>query len=243
MSQRTVAGTDHEYLLAVTTKDGRTLSELPVLVKVTSVGERGTIATGHDKTGILQATFTFDFIDRRLNNHFEIKMTPYFPFEMKPLARFLAHFRSPGRFALRTVDGSDIATGPIPDHEAMAAEEFPAILDDLVLVQWAAGMTRKVGPQLLASEMEWVAIAARLIRGDSVAVTWADTRVGLKSTAPEDVRRRMAAELIDFRLRTPAPHVVEIDGTRYSVGVATEVEVPSARLADQHSDWVARAGG
>lgn len=114
---------------------------------------------------------------------------------------------------------------------------FTVLIEDLVLVQWASGITRKVGPVLTIEDAQAIRIASLLVRGEPIALTWKTFALELDDDASEDIRRRLLTDGLNFRLQTPQPHVAVIDGVSYPVGKGMEVAMTSAKLGPGHDDW------
>jgi len=156
---------------------------------------------------------------------------------MRPLVRFLSKQVSPNVLVLRPAAGRAAARAEIPVTESSVEPEFVQLIEDLVLVQWAAGLSRRVGPQLTRGDAAAISVAARMLRGETVDGSWTDFEVEFREDASEEGRRLLLQE--DFRVRLVArsPHVALIDGVEYHVGRGVEHEMESATLASEHRSW------
>jgi hypothetical protein len=227
----------HDLVLAIEDSAGVILSEVPVAFVIHSQGGRGSILQGTDRTGTLSVTATLDNAERKFRLQFAVHGVPFYPAEMRPLARFLAGIQTPNTLALCAPDGERIGHASVDDDEPLCSASFPRMVEDLVLVQWAAGMTRKTGPQFTQADAVAIKIAADFLRGVRLNLNWASLKIRLHDDAPEDLRRSMLGPGFSFTLKTPEPHVAVICGTSYPIGKGVEAEILSAKLAPGNDDW------
>lgn len=235
------SGEERDLVMAIVDPAGATLAEVPVAFRILHEGDRGSILQGVDRTRTMTVDVTVDGREGRLGIKITTLGVPFYPSEMRPLAKFLAGLARPNEMALRTPEGDEISKSKLEMEAPMRQPGFPALIEDLVLVQWASGMTRKVSPLLSVEDAQAIRIASILVRGEPIALTWTTFKMELADHASEDIRRRLLTEGLNFRLRTPQPHVAVIDGVSYPVGKGMEVVMTSARLGPGHSDW--RAAG
>jgi hypothetical protein len=235
-----------EFLIEAADPDGRTLCEVPIFGAMTSIGPRGSILEGTDRTGTFSIKATVDVQAKSVSLQLTTHAVPFYPSEMRPLARFLVECREPNMFGLRLPDGQRFAFGSFGANSPFADPAFPRLVEDLCLLQWASALTRKVDPGLTEDDLVAINTATQLLRGEPVSVTWTDITFRINEEAPEDVRRRMASEEFPFTLKTPEPYIATIGAVAYPIGKATSIEVLSARLAPgQHpliADGAVRLG-
>jgi hypothetical protein len=231
----------HELVLVIADAAGVILSEVPVSFAILSQGKRGSILQGSDRTGTLTVTATLDSEERKFKLQFEVRRVPFYPAEMRPLARLLVDIHKPNTLAICTPGGEQIGHGSVDYDEPLCSANFPRMVEDLVLVQWASGMTRKTGPEFTHADAVAIKIAADFIRGLRVNLTWNSVEMRLRDDVPKETRRSMLKAGFPFTLKTPVPHVAVIGGTSYPIGKGMHAEILSAKLAPGSEDW--RAAG
>jgi hypothetical protein len=234
------AGPPVELLLSATDPEGRTLAELPVLVRARTRGQRGGILKGSDKTGYLNVEVKLDQEAGKLGIKWAIDTGAggaFYPADMRPLVRFLSHQVSPNVLVVRTAEGGAAARAEIPATESAVEPGFARLIDDLVLVQWAAGLSRRVGPKLNKADADAISVAAKMLRGETVTGSWTDFQMEFREDASEAGRSLLIQNEFRVRLVAPRPHVALIDGIEYHVGRGVEHEMESATLAPEHRIW------
>lgn len=125
--------------------------------------------------------------------------------------------------------------------EEWIAPWMPQFMTDLVLVQTAAGMVRRIPGEIRVSELNAVAAAAALVRGEEIEVTWEQIVTTVSDDAPEAVRSTLFQGDESITLITHDPHLVTYAGVDYRVGRKARVTYDSVRLAgvaDRSSDGV-----
>jgi hypothetical protein len=227
----------HELVLGIADPAGAILSEVPVSFAIRSQGQRGSILHGTDRTGTLTVTVTLDNEERKFKLQFEVRRVPFYPAEMRPLARLLADLQKPNTMTIGAPGGEMIGHGSVEYDEPLCSPHFPRMVEDLVLVQWASGMTRKTGPDFTRADGVAIKIAADLIRGLRVNLTWESVKMRLRDDLSEDIRRSILEPGFPFTLKTPEPHAAVICGTSYPIGIGMQAEILSAKLALSSAIW------
>lgn len=217
-------------LLGVSAPDGTPLGELPISMVVTSRGERGSKLKGTDRSGIVQLDMTIDAIDHRATVNISVvyPKTAFFANEVRDPTRVLRHALKPNLLEFRTLDDSMVSRGESPFDEPFVEEGFEGFLDDLVLLQWASGLNRPVGPNFSNREVIEVDEAARLLRGETLEGTWTSLEMTVGSFSSDKARRDLAAGPHSLRIVGPRPQVATITGTAYAIGEMVEHTFESA---------------
>lgn len=220
------------FILACTAPDGRTLAELPLELRCINRGRRGSIWRGGDRTGSLSVELTADTRERRFQTKLAVRSgLSYYPQDMWPVVRFLVGFTKPNRVEVRTDSGQRLTELVDAPDEAWIAEFMPKFIEDLVLVQAAAGMTRKVPGEVSREDLEGIGAAAALLRGESIDVSW-DRLVFTVSGNPTGGEEHSFFDPeIPLILVTQEPHKVTFAGVDYPLGKRARV------------DYLARLGG
>lgn len=225
------------FILACSRPDGRVVAELPVEARRSSVGRRGSILAAQDRTGILVADMTVDVMSKKLRIVLRTNLAPYYPGEMRPLARFLAAYGEPNVVTVRDVDGTPISEPTPAIGEPWMKVFMLRVIDDLALLQWASGVVRKVGPDFRREDLIELEKAARLLRGEALEVTWDRIAINLNPKAPQESRARMLAGNFDLAYQSREPYTATIAGATYRLGKAVRTEIPSARLESVSAEW------
>jgi hypothetical protein len=230
----------HEARLAVLDPSDSTLAELPITLRATSRGLRGAVLNGADSTGILSVKVTSDVPDHRLSITLTTRAQPYVPDEMRRLVGFLAVLVKPNTVALRDAKGTDVGGSPIDAEEPFVEAYVPQLVDDLALVQWAARMSRKVGPDFSRDDLASLATGAALLRGVRLEMPWERMTVVVGKDALSALRRAALDGDFDCVLTTTTPHRVTIEGVLYPVGRGQRMEIVAARLEACDPAWTAQ---
>lgn len=227
-----VEPTTNTYILVCSAPDDATVSELPIEFDLESRGERGSIWKGSDRTGHVAVVLRVDGRERTFNVHFDIRrVASYYPQDMLPVARFLAALVPPNRFALNRESGERMSMPAAAGNEPWIAPWMPQFMADLVLVQTAAGMVRKVPGEIVVAELNAIAAAAALLRGEEIESTWAQIVTTVSDDAPETVRSMLFQRDESITLITHQPHKVTYAGVEYRVGRRVRAKYESVRLA------------
>jgi hypothetical protein len=234
-------GDARRMLLAVVDQSGSTLAETSVSLRITSWGRRGSLLEGGDRSGILSVHVTVDVHKRSFHIKLSVSAHAFFPDEGRPLARLLAVLVKPNLLIVRAEDGSEVGRSEILTDDPLVYPHFPKLVEDLALVQWAAGMSRQVGPDFSRDDIQSLAIGVALLRGERLEASWKRMRIVLSAKAPIDLRRSMLEGEFPFVLRSPQPHVVMIGGVWYAIGRGMQSEVVAARISRPLAAW--RASG
>ena len=123
----------HDLVLALTDPSDAIISEVPVSFAVLNRGKRGSILQGTDRTGIMTVHATVDSQERKFGLQLAVKVVPYYPAEMRPLARFLAGLREPNTVAICAPEGARLGHSALEFDQPLASADFPSLIEDLVL--------------------------------------------------------------------------------------------------------------
>jgi hypothetical protein len=219
------------FILVCSSPDDRRVVELPLDFELESTGDRGAIWRGGDRTGTLSMTLTADMLDRKFNVKFNLRVVEsYYPQDMWPLARFLVALVPPNRFAIHSETGDRISDPTEAPTEPWIDAWMPRFMEDLVLVQTAAGMVRKVPATIVVAEMSSVAAAAALLRGEEVDGTWERLITTISVTASPALRSTLFRDDGPVTLTTHDSHKVTYSGVEYRIGKRTSLRYESVRL-------------
>jgi hypothetical protein len=227
------------FLLISVDASKSTLAEVPVDLRVTNRGRRGAILEGTDLTGALSVRATVDVPAGKFSVTFSVDPTlAYYPHEMRYLARFLATFASPNLIGLRDANGENVGELTSVISEPFIESWMPQVVEDLALVQWASGMTRKVSPGFTRDDVEAIGLGAALLRGGRVEVTWERIAAPLSPSVPDEIRRALLRGDAPLTYQSREAHAVVVDGRSYRIGKGLMIEYV-ARLESIPTDWTA----
>jgi hypothetical protein len=228
--------------LRLKSPDDRLLAELALRMSPTSSGRKGAMLEGQDRTGCLTVSMVYAPGE---SGSFSARFhpdRPYGAFEMRALARFLAALVPPNHLSLADADGQEFARASGFQSElSEEAPAFAALMEDVILIQWAAAMTRDVGPVFAPRDLRAIEVASALLRGEEVATTWDSLTLELTDDASEEARQLLAREGVPLFAVVAKPHVARIGGVGYPIGRGVEYKLASFTLAPEHDDW--RANG
>lgn len=227
-----VETTTTTFILVCSSPDGATVNELPLDFQLESRGERGSIWKGRDRTGTVVVVLRVDGRERMFNVKLNLKrVESYYPQDLLPVARFLGALVPPNRFAIHRENGERMSLPAEAGTGPWIAEWMPQFMSDLVLVQTAAGMVRKVPGNIVVAELNAIAAAAALLRGDEIKTSWEQIVATVSPEAPETVRAMLFQTDEAITLITHEPHKVTYAGVDYGVGRRARMTYESVRLA------------
>lgn len=219
------------HILTCSSPDGSWRVELPLDFTLESRGERGSIWKGQDRTGTMSMVLAADGIDEKFNVSFKIApVDAYYPQDLLPVARFLVALIEPNRFAIHAEDGRRISNPIDLNTEPWMDSWMPRFMEDLVLVQTAAGMVRKVPATMVRSEMEAIGSAAALLRGEEIDGTFETLLTTVSPDATVEARTGLFTRPGPITLITHDSHKVTYAGVEYQVGRRLHVTYDSVVL-------------
>ncbi len=218
------------FVLASESPGGERIAELPLEFELESIGSRGSIWIGIDRTGTLSARLTLDMDERRANVTMRLRPAEmFYPTEMVPVSRFLAAWAPPNRFALYTESGTRLGEFAEAPTDPWLEKWFPQFVEDLVLIQSAAQMSRRVPGRISAEEIQNVGATAALLRGETVEGTWDRLTMAIHSQLPAAERIRLITPGIPLTLVTHQQHELTFAGVSYPLGRRARMHYLSAK--------------
>jgi hypothetical protein len=116
-----------------------------------------------------------------------------------------------------------------PGADFVVPEWLPRFIEDLVLVQTAAGMVRKVPRAATLDQMNAIGTGAALLRGKEISGEW-ERLVATSSTEADEAARSNLREPRPVILITHEPHAVSYAGIEYPIGKRIQMRYESVRL-------------
>ena len=216
--------------LSLKVMDGdRVLANCPVRFTEHTEGFRGSVTTGTDSTGWLHFRLKHDTVLEEMRVKFWLTPKPAMPAGLVPLFRWLRACRPPHDLVISFPGGPEIRDAIRTSH--LIDDDLGRVVEDLAFLQNHSGMYWEMPPSLTAEEGQEIVMAATLLRGDSVSLTWESFKMRLGRWSPE------LEELTDGRPRAfmcEQDSWLELEGGPIQIGrVRTYFE--SARLADPGS--------
>ena len=207
----------------------RVLANCPVHLTEQTGGIRGSVTTGTDSTGWLQIRLKLDNVAEEMEVKFWLTPKPAMPAGLVPLFRWLRVCRPPHDFAISYPGGTEIRDVIRTSH--LIDDDLGRIVEDLAFLQNDSGIYWEMPFSLTNEEGQAIVIAATLLRGDSIPLTWESLSLSLDQWSPE------LEELVDSG---PRPFMweqdswLELEGVNIPIGrIRTSFE--SVRLADPES--------
>lgn len=231
------------FLLSVVGPDGDVKASVPLGGAVTSAGERGSIIELRDASGTLTVRVTLDLVDGTLKLNFNYSLNgPFYPGQLRPVVGLFAEMGPPNLLDIRSSDGILHSSQVIEGIDTEAEDRrFLRLLDDLALIQWAAGQYEMVELALSKDDLTEIWLANELIRGRQLTSSWHDATFTVSDDASPEIRRLWTKDGFRLRVITQEPYVARIGGREYRLGHGVGWEVDSATMAAEHDPW--REGG
>lgn len=218
------------FILVCESPDGSRLVELPLDFRLRNQGQIGAIWEAEDRTGTLSAVLTAN----RETHAFTLRLRvspveSYYPLDMLSTVRFLQVFTRPNRIALDADTGQrfgQLTEGPgQPWVESYVLD----LVQDLVAIQAAAHMTRRVPAGATRDELQAVGVAGALLRSEMVDMTWEQLTFEVSDTQWPGGPDALFTGEWPIKLMTHRSHSVTFAGVEYPLGRRALVEY-TARL-------------
>ena len=229
---------DEPVTLALKVLDGDTLLAIcPVHLSEQTRGLRGSVVTGTDSTGWLQAHLKVDVAAGELEVKFRLSPKPAMPAALVPLFRWLRAYQPPHYLAISWPGGSE-SRGEIRIPH-LIDESLGRVVEALAFLQDRSGIHWEMPPSLTLEEGREIVTAAMLLKGESIDLTWRSINLSLHRWGPE------LEELVNGRpqqLICEHDSWFELGGVPIPIGrIRTYFE--SARFADPGAVQRALASG
>lgn len=206
--------------------EDRLVASWPFNLTERTGGFKGSILTGADDTGWLQARLRVDTELGKLEAEFRLDPRPAMPAVLIPLFRWLGACQPPHRLVFRWPGG--VATGAEIQKPFLVDEELATVVDALAWLQDHRGAYWEFVPSLTSEEGQQIVTAVTLLKGESIEFTWKSLNLGLDhwgAALEELVNGRTRAFLMEQDMW------LDMEGVRVPIGrVRTHIE--TARLAD-----------
>ena len=221
---------DEPVTLAFKVIDGdRVLANCPVHLTEQTGGLRGSVTTGTDSTGWLQIRLKLNDVAGEMEIKFWLTPKPAMPAGLVPLFHWLRACRPPHDFAISFPGGPEIRDEIRTSH--LIDDDLGRVVEDLAFLQNHSGIYWEMPSSLTAEEGQEIVIAATLLRGDSIPLTWESFNMSLDQWSPK---------LEELVAGGPRPFMweqdswLELEGVTIPIGrIRTYFE--SVRLADPES--------
>ena len=218
---------DEPVTLALKVMDGdRLLAICPVHLTEQTRGLRGSIVTGTDSTGWLQIRLRVDVASEELEAKFWLNPKPAMPVALVPLFLWLSACRPPHCLAIRWPGGSEISDAVRTPH--LIDESLGRVVEALAFLQNRSGIFWEMPPSLILEEAREIVMAATLLKGESIDLTWKSFNLSLNRWGPglEELASGRPQQVI-----CEHDNWLELEGVTIPIGrIRTRFE--SARLAD-----------
>jgi len=227
---------EQELLVAAVGPDGATLAELPLMARLLNAGKKGGDLDAHDATGWLTARMRVVLGDKGPVTMSVKAGGGYYPTDMLRLVKFLGHLKAGNFFVLRWPNGNEFARTAVDQDYDFLEPGFPEFIEDMALIQWATGMSRRIGGKIDGRDLAVAEGAARALRGDEMTSTWEDVTINVLETLTREELDKLRQDSFDLRMDLPSSPTATIAGVTYRLGNRVEQHLESATLAPEHAD-------
>ena len=213
-------------LLSVDIKDeDRLLASWPIRLTERSTGFKGSILTGADSTGWLQARLRADIEARQIEVKLWLEPKTAMPSALVPFFRWLAVCQPPNCLSLR---GAGVSTTSTEIQAPLGNESFGRIVEAFAYLQDHVGVHWEISPFLSPEEGQELLTAVTLLKGERIDFTWTSLNLSLDDCGPA------LEELLDGNprsFRIDNDMWLELEDVKLPIGlVRTQIE--SACLAN-----------
>lgn len=218
------------FILVCESPDGSRLIELPLDFQLKNQGRTGAIWEAEDRTGTLSVVLTSNRESHAFN--LRLRVSPvenYYPLDMLATVRFLHEFIRPNLTALHAENGTRLGQLTEGPEQPWVEAFMPDLVADLVAIQAAAHMTRRVRAGATREELQAVGVAGALLRGETVDMTWEQLTFEVKDAPWPGGPESLFRDEWPVRLVTREQNTVTFADVEYPLGRRAVVEY-TARL-------------
>jgi hypothetical protein len=203
--------------LRVVTDDGTTVAQLPVMVSSATSGKRGGELLLADPTGSLDAKYTFDDAEGRVNFQFSYHRPPLaLPGMLIPAVHLISCLQS-GHSLVLMIDGTQAGPALSADDISIPrVDGYLTVLHALHDIQRATGVSFAVPSELTRQDYAAIDSARRLLAGEVVTEQW--TSLGISTTAGALDAFRTAFNSGTGQIRTEAEHTLSLGAQEIPIG-------------------------
>ncbi len=175
---------DEPVILALDIADAdRLMASLPIRFTQRTGGPKGTILTGVDSTGWLQAQLKIDVDAFELQAKFSLNPRPAMPAALLPLFQWIRMAQPPHSIAFRWPGGSEVASEirtPLFENGTLGD-----VVEALAYLQERSGIYWEMPSSMTYMEGQDILTAASLLRGEKIDFPWKSLNLGLDSWGPK----------------------------------------------------------
>ncbi len=222
---RNAAARPLDFEFAAVSPTGEVVERLSLTLAPESVGRKGAILVGHDRSGLLEARLVFGTDPVPGNTNLHLRSGPFVPHELLEAVRFFAALHAPNGLSVRTTDGMLSSQPTTCTAEPLLDPLFPEFVANLALVQAATGIVREVGGDFERNDLANAAAGAALIRGEEAHQPGTDITLTWTGPVRGEQRRRLADQPVYLSAEFVGPTVVRICGVEYPIGRKRRVEL------------------
>ena len=218
---------DEIVTLALDVMDGdRLLASCPIHLTEQTRGLKGSIIHGTDNSSWLETRLTVDGVAGKFTFDFRLAPRPVLPTALVPLCRWLGALQPPHDLRIRWPSGFEMRTGIHSPY--LVDQSFGKIVQALAYLQDRSGIYWEMPSSISPDEGHEILMAATLLKGESITLTWKSINLNLKQWGP-GLEELLNGSLQDIIVEKDS--WLELEGITIPIGrVRTHVE--SARLAD-----------
>ncbi len=204
---------------------GEIVARLAIKLTPESVGKKGAILSGTDRSGLFHAQLILGTEDVPDNTNLRLDPGPFVPHELLEAVRFFSALHTPNKMALRT------ATGMLSVEPSECPEEPPVnpmlaeFVANLAMVQGAAGIVGEVDGDFEPRDFSNASAGAALARGEEAQMVWTSLTLRWSESPKGDQRRALTGQPLYLRAEYEGPAIVPICGLNYPIGRRRSIEV------------------
>ena len=218
---------DEIVTLTLDIMDGdRLLASCPIHLTEQTRGLKGSIIHGKDNSSWLETRLTVDGVAGKFTFDFRLAPRPILPTALVPLCRWLGTLQPPHDLRIRWPSGFEMRTGIHSPY--LVDQSFGKVVQALAYLQDRSGIYWEMPSSISPDEGREILMAAALLKGESITLTWKSINLNLKQWGP-GLEELLNGSLQDIIIEKDS--WLELEGKTIPIGrVRTSLE--SARLAD-----------
>ena len=214
---------DVEFLAVDET--GEIVESLTVTLAPESIGKKGVILSGRDRSGLFHAQLILGTEHVPNNTNLRLDPGPFVPLELLEAVRFFSALHAPNKMALRTASGMLSAEPSECPGEPPVDPMLAEFVANLAMVQGATGIVREVDGDFEPRDFSNASAGAALARGEEAQMAWTSLTLRWSKSPKGEQRRALTEQPLLFRAEYNGAAIVPICGVDYLIGRKRSIEL------------------